>query len=559
MGKLQLCCMQCLATEVAQFLNKLLARTTWQREPASVHRVADKRVPAMCKMHPNLMRASGLQAHSYISMGRKPLNHGVVGPRLLAIIANAHAFAVRTMPSDRCVDRATACQHSVTNREVIARDIAVSERTHERRMCRQGPGDEKQAARVLVEPVNDAGSRQHLERRLEVQQAIQQSAARVARTRVHDQPGWLVDDDQVFILENDVEFDGLRLVGDCDISFRSERDLLAPLHSVPRARRLAVDADRAIQQPCLQPAARIFRKQPGQRLVQALTGSFDRDGPRFRIHRSAKSTVYSPTENQNHTMKSVKSTLQTPSRTRIRLLPLIAAAACLALSSCSGNDEKEEAINSVDEAYEKARTSIERGNYRRGIQILEAIQARFPFSERARQVQLDLIHAYYKGGQQEQAIEAADTFLRENPTHPSVDYALYIKGLANFERDTGWLERKFGKSVTERPPDGVQGAYSTLRRLVERYPASKYAADARQRMQYLKNRMAAYENHVAGYYLRRGAYVAALNRSKSALEDYNGAPANAESLRIMARAYDELGMADLAADTRRVLALNFPE
>ncbi len=228
------------------------------------------------------------------------------------------------------------------------------------------------------------------------------------------------------------------------------------------------------------------------------------------------------------------------------------------MAGCAGNDEQEEQINSVEEAYEKATTAIERGNYRRGIQILEALQARFPFSDIARQVQLDLMHAYYRNGRTEQATEAADTFMRENPTHPSVDYALYIKALANFERDAGWLERKFGKSVTERPPEGVQTAYSTLRRLVERYPASKYAPDAQQRMQYLKNRMATYENHVADYYLRRGAYVAALNRSKNALEEYNGAPANAESLRIMAEAYEELGMTDLAADTRRVLALNFP-
>lgn len=228
------------------------------------------------------------------------------------------------------------------------------------------------------------------------------------------------------------------------------------------------------------------------------------------------------------------------------------------MGACSGNDEKEEPINSVEEAYQKALSASQRGNYRRSIQILEAIQARFPFSDRARQVQLDLMHAYYKSGQSEQAIETAETFMRENPTHPSVDYALYIGALANFERDTGWLERKFGKSVDERPPEGVMAAYSALRRLVERYPASQYAADAQQRMVYLKNRLAAYENHVADYYLRRGAYVAALNRSKSALEDYNGSPANAESLRIMAEAYEELGMTDLAADARRVLSLNFP-
>lgn len=148
--------------------------------------------------------------------------------------------------------------------------------------------------------------------------------------------------------------------------------------------------------------------------------------------------------------------------------------------------------------------------------------------------------------------------MRENPIHERVDYALYIKGLAYFEDEAGFLERRFKKDITERPPKEIAQSYSTLRRLVDRYPASKYAPDAEQRMVYLKNRLAGYENHVADYYLRRGAYVAALNRAKSALEEYNGAPGNADSLKIMAQAYDKLGMDDLAADARRVLELNFP-
>ncbi len=168
------------------------------------------------------------------------------------------------------------------------------------------------------------------------------------------------------------------------------------------------------------------------------------------------------------------------------------------------------------------------------------------------------MYAYYKSGQKEQAVDAADTFIRENPIHPRVDYALYIKGLSYFESEAGFLERRFKKDISQRPPKDVTEAYSALRRLVERYPGSEYAPDAEQRMLFLKNRMAAYENHVADYYLRRGAYVAALNRAKSALEEYNGADSNERSLEIMAEAYEELGMDDLAADTRRVLAANFP-
>ena len=173
-------------------------------------------------------------------------------------------------------------------------------------------------------------------------------------------------------------------------------------------------------------------------------------------------------------------------------------------------------------------------------------------------MQLDLMYAYYKSGETELAIEAADTFMRENPIHPRVDYALYIKGLAYFDEGSGMLERLFRKNTAGRPPKNVDQSYRSFRRLVERYPASRYAPDAEQRMVFLKNRLARYENSVAEYYLRRGAYVAALNRAKNALEAYNGADSNDESLRILITAYNNLGLDDLAADARRVLELNFP-
>jgi len=242
-------------------------------------------------------------------------------------------------------------------------------------------------------------------------------------------------------------------------------------------------------------------------------------------------------------------------RPRFVLLALLATL----LVACGGNDELQSEVQNITEAYERAQTAIARGNYRRGIEIFEVIQARYPFSDLSRQIQLELMYAYYRSGQKEQAVEAADTFMRENPIHPRVDYALYIKGLAYFEEGPAFLERWFKKDVSQRPPKDVDLAYASFRRLIERYPASQYAPDAEQRLVYIKNRLADYENHVADYYLRRGAYVASINRAKAALEQYNGAEGNARSLEIMAEAYDRLGMADLAADTRRVLVTNFPD
>lgn len=236
------------------------------------------------------------------------------------------------------------------------------------------------------------------------------------------------------------------------------------------------------------------------------------------------------------------------------------ALAALLIAGCAGNQQQAgDDVSNIAEAYELARESVSRGNYRRGIEIYEAIQARYPFSDLARQIQLELIFAYYEANMRELAIETAETFIRENPIHPRVDYALYMQALSYFEAEPNFIERWFRRDMSKRPPKEVEISYVTLRRLVERYPASAYAPDAQQRMIYLRNRLAAYENHVADFYLRRGAYVAAVNRAKRAVEEYNGADTTALSLKTMATAYERLGMADLAADTRRVLRNNYPD
>ncbi|MGB5346937.1 MAG: outer membrane protein assembly factor BamD [Woeseia sp.] len=246
-------------------------------------------------------------------------------------------------------------------------------------------------------------------------------------------------------------------------------------------------------------------------------------------------------------------------RFRLRSLCAITLLAALLFAGCANNEtEEEQFINNITKAYETAQRAVRNQNYRRAIQIFETLQARFPFSDLSKQIQLELIHAYFKSGQQDQAIEAADTFMRENPTHARYDYALYLKALTYFEREPSFLERWLKRDVTKRPPRDGQLAYSLFRRLVERYPASPYAEDSVQRMVFLKNRLAAYENNVARFYLERDAYVAALTRAKNSLEEYNGSDSTRDSLEIMIEAYQGLGMTELAADTRRVLDHNFP-
>jgi len=173
--------------------------------------------------------------------------------------------------------------------------------------------------------------------------------------------------------------------------------------------------------------------------------------------------------------------------------------------------------------------------------------------------QLNLIYCYYRNGDSESTIDAATQFERENPTHARVDYALYMRGLANFSPQHSLFHRLFGLDLAKRPPVNARESFSSFSRLLQRYPDSIYAIDARQRLIFLRNRLAKHENYVADYYFRRGAYVAALNRAKYTLDTYDGAPAVADSLYIMVGAYEKLGMQDLATETRQVLIDNYPD
>ncbi len=229
----------------------------------------------------------------------------------------------------------------------------------------------------------------------------------------------------------------------------------------------------------------------------------------------------------------------------------------LVLAGCAGDNERE-LQSGAEQLYGRAHASMESGNYRNAITYYEALEARYPFSNQAKQAQLDLIYVYYKNGERESAIDAATTFERENPTHPRVDYALYMRGLATFEGQASWFHRMLRTDLSRRPPVRARESFSAFAQLLQRFPKSIYAADARQRMVFLRNRLAEHENHVARYYLERGAWLAALNRADGVLRTYDGAPAVAESLRIMIEAYRALGMTDLADSTREVLAASFP-
>jgi outer membrane protein assembly factor BamD len=228
-----------------------------------------------------------------------------------------------------------------------------------------------------------------------------------------------------------------------------------------------------------------------------------------------------------------------------------------ALTGCKSRDGAEGPMTDPQVVYERAKRAITQGDYPFAIRIYEALMARYPFAAESRQARLDVIYAYYKAGESDSAIDAADTFIRENPTHPRVDYAWYLKGLTDFERMPNFLERWFRVDLNQRPPTNARRSFNAFATVVQQFPTSDYAHDSRRRMVYLRNRLADYEIAVARYYVDRGAFVAAAQRAKVAVEEFDGAPAVREALEIMVYCYEKMDLKELADKTRVMFRANY--
>jgi len=214
---------------------------------------------------------------------------------------------------------------------------------------------------------------------------------------------------------------------------------------------------------------------------------------------------------------------------------------------------------SAQKLYAEAKANLDDGKYEDAIKYYQKLEARYPHGRFAQQAQLEIAYAYYKDQKPAEAIAAAERFMKLHPNHPNVDYAYYLRGLANFNGDLGWAGYISGQDLSERDPKASRDAFLAFKELATRYPESRYTPDAIERMKYLVNALAAHEVHVARYYMKRGAYVAAANRAQIALKTYPQAPANEEGLVILVRAYDKLGMEELRKDAHRVLMANFPD
>jgi outer membrane protein assembly factor BamD len=213
----------------------------------------------------------------------------------------------------------------------------------------------------------------------------------------------------------------------------------------------------------------------------------------------------------------------------------------------------------VEEMYSDAKKHLDENSFEEAIKRFESLQSHYPYGRYAQQAQIEIAYAYYRQNEAESAISAADRFIKQYPNNPHVDYAYYVKGLANFNADIGLFGITSGQDPTERDPKAAQDSFAAFKDLVTRFPSSKYAPDSRLRMHYLLDALAKFEIHVARYYIRRGADIAAVNRAKEVLTLYPNTPAIHDALQILVQGYDALGLKELRDDAQRVLDKNFSQ
>ncbi|RZL63692.1 MAG: outer membrane protein assembly factor BamD [Variovorax sp.] len=235
------------------------------------------------------------------------------------------------------------------------------------------------------------------------------------------------------------------------------------------------------------------------------------------------------------------------------------SAAALLTVGCSTTETDKTANWSPNRIYAEAKDEANSGAYDKAVPLFEKLEGRAAGTPLAQQAQLDKAYAQYKASEKPAAIATIDRFLKLHPASPAIDYALYLKGVINFNDELGMFSFLTRQDLSERDQKAAKESFESFKELVTRFPESRYAPDARQRMNYIVNSLAQYEVHVARYYYTRGAYLAAINRAQLALADYREVPALEEALYIMVRSYDALGLNDLRDDAQRVLTTNYPK
>jgi outer membrane protein assembly factor BamD len=248
-------------------------------------------------------------------------------------------------------------------------------------------------------------------------------------------------------------------------------------------------------------------------------------------------------------------------RAKLSVVPgwLALCAAAWLVAGCSTTTVDKTANWSPNRIYTEAKDEANSGAYDKAVPLYEKLEGRAAGTPLAQQAQLDKAYAQFKGGEKPAAIATLDRFMKLHPASPALDYAIYLKGVINFNDDLGLFAFMTRQDLSERDQKAAKESFESFKELVTRFPESRYTPDARLRMNYIVNSLAQYEVHVARYYYTRGAYLAAINRAQLALADYREVPALEEALYIMVKSYDALGLTDLRDDAQRVLSTNYPK
>ncbi len=571
--------MQCLAREGFHRLDHGRAGCWRNAEAPAVGLVADQREANVSHVHANLVGTAGFQLDPHVGVRAEALEHTVMADRRLAAIGDRHALAHAAVAADRGIDLAAGSDDANHDALVDTADLARLHLLDQPGLRLQGLGHHHQAGGVLVQAVDDTGARYVDDVRHVVQQCIEQSPAGMPGGRVHNQPGRLVDHHDMVVFVDDIQLD---IFGDplaLGLLLGLQDKLRAAIDEVSRAHHGTIDRQAAFFDPRSQPGTRVLGEQLGGDLVEALTAQFGRDlcaklndlgharfGGRtafgFGCELVVKYDFFCPGvgrgAHHNRTappktaaVKGTQAAMQVKHLLLIAILGLTAA--------CSSNKEVIDENLSEAELYQQAQADLDNSSYTSAVNKLKALESRYPFGRYADQAQLELIYANYKNSEPEAAKSAAERFIRLHPQHPNVDYAYYLKGLTSFDQDRGLVARFLPLDMTKRDPGAARDSYNEFAQLTSRFPNSRYAPDAKQRMIYLRNLLASYEIHVADYYLSRQAYVAAANRGRYVVENFQETPSVGDGLAVMVEAYQKMHLDELAATSLETLKLNYPD
>ena len=557
--------MQCLAQQT-------------KRRGAAVQVVGQQRVAARSQVNTDLVGAAAVQAAPYRADtgGKSQARH--VGAGRLAPCHYGHSDARYRITAYRGFNRKRCCgDFAVRQGQVLAANLTCGNRARQAGHRGQGFGNHHQARCVLVEPVNNAGPRQLKSATVVRQQAVEQGAAPVSWGRMNDQTSRFGYHHEVLVFEADRE----RHRFSCErpgFICRLQRDA-DPLTRVQPLRSdrgdAAVDLHAIALDQALQIAARELTGMGHQQLVQPLAMALDpnREATHFcariglLIERADRGVVLGPNliialvfcSHAGGPFGAVYTMIRIQ-YSFVRSLSVTAIfGALLVLSACSSTPKDDpNSTAGVERLYADAKDDMASGSYDKAIKTLERVEGRAAGTLLAQQAVLDLAYAQYRTAERASALATLDRFVKQYPSSPALDYAFYLRGLVNFNDNLGILGSLAQQDLSERDQQASRDAYQSFKQLVTQFPQSRYADEGRGRMNYIVNALANYEVHVARYYLRRGAFLAAANRAQQVVLEYPQTPANEEALFIMQLSYERLGLEQLRTDTARVLQQNFP-